>query len=211
MIDANLVWYLCYGSNIFEDRFLCYITGGQPAGSQRRYAGCRDKSLPKDNKPKIINYELYFAEQSSVWDNSGVGFVSIDKNQEAKTFSKMYLLTKQQLADIAKQETNSENYLEINLEEAILNGNTIFKNPSWYGNMIFLGYDSGYPIFTLTNKENLQTSTKPSEEYLKTIIKGLHQTYNVTRKEIVDYFIDKRGVDGNYSLSDLQYLNDNGQ
>lgn len=205
-MGKNLVWYVGFGSNIFEDRFICYITGGQPVGSQKNYNGCRDKEIPKNSKPITINHELYFAKNSSSWQNGGVAFVNIDANIAAKTFARMYLVTKQQLEDIAKQETNSDEYIIINFDEAISTGNTIFKNPSWYGKLLYLGEYDKNPIFTLTNENNLTQSTKPSAEYLQTIIKGIQQSHNLTIQEIVNYLMSKRGVAGNYSADELQNL-----
>src|SRR4051812_38700552 len=135
MSESNLVWYASYGSNILTDRFRCYIAGGQPLGSQRTYEGCRDTSVPRADKPTTINHELYFSKNSPVWDNGGVGFISIQPDKTKTTFARMYLITEQQLTDVAKQETNSNNYLNINFMEAVENGNTIFKSPSWYGKL----------------------------------------------------------------------------
>ena len=191
MKDKNLVWYLGYGSNILDERFHCYITGGQPTGSDKSYSGCRDQTLPKDNKSTTINHELYFAKESPTWKSGGVGFIRIDSNNLATTFARMYLVTKQQLENIAKQETSSTDFLTINFEEAILNGNTILKTPSWYGKLLYLGKDKDYPVFTLTNENNLTTTIKPSVEYLQTIIKGIQQTRKTSKQQIVDYLIDK--------------------
>lgn len=207
MSDKNLVWYVGFGSNIFRERLLCYITGGQPTDSQKTYEGCRDTSLPKDDKPTTINHELYFAKKkSTTWGNGGVGFINIDTNNEVTTYARMYLITRQQLADIAKQETNSSEYLSINFDKAISNGNTIFKTPSWYGNLLYLGDNNGHPIFTLTNESNLTDSTKPSAVYLRTIIRGIQQTHKLTSQEIVNYLIDKRGINGNYTADELRNL-----
>ena len=206
MVDKNLVWYVGFGSNIYRERFLSYITGGQPTGSQKTYEGCRDNSLPKDDKPTTINYELYFAKISTIWGNGGVGFINIDENNKVTTYARMYLITRQQLADIAKQETNSSEYLNINFDNAISNGNTIFKTPSWYGKLLYFGDNNGHPIFTLTNESNLTDSTKPSAEYLRTIIIGIQQTHKLTNQEIANYLIDKRGVNGNYTADELQNL-----
>ena len=206
MIDKNLVWYVGFGSNISQDRFLCYIAGGQPEGSGKNYEGCRDKKTPKNFKSITINHELYFAKKSSTWQKGGVGFVNIEENCEKTTFARMYLVTKQQLEDVAKQETNSPKYLTINFEEAISKGNTIFKSHSWYGKLLYLGSEKGYPMFTLTNEKNLIESIKPSPKYLQIINNGLKQTHNLTNEEIVKYFIDKKGIQGNYTADEIREL-----
>ena len=44
MNSQDQIWYACYGSSILEERFLCYIQGGQPNGTRTIYDGCRDKT-----------------------------------------------------------------------------------------------------------------------------------------------------------------------
>lgn len=204
--DESLVWYAGYGSNVLADRFLCYIIGGRPTGSQKTYEGCRDKTPPKQQKPTIIKHELYFAKKSKAWENGGVGFVNIEANESSKTFAKMYLITKQQLEDVAKQETDSEHYLTINFEEGVSRGYSIFKSPSWYGRLLYLGKDTGLPIFTLTNEISLSHVTRPSTSYLLTIANGIRQSHKLTTKELVEYFSNKKGIAGNYPLQELQTL-----
>ncbi|QQD13967.1 hypothetical protein [Sphingobacterium sp. UDSM-2020] len=64
------VWYACYSSNLLDERFLCYIKGGQPAGAKTVYGGCLDKTLPFDSEDMYINSDLYFARASKNWDNA---------------------------------------------------------------------------------------------------------------------------------------------
>lgn len=54
------VWYACYGSNMLQERFLCYIKGGQPAGANTSYNGCNDKTLPIDSEQMYIPAEHNF-------------------------------------------------------------------------------------------------------------------------------------------------------
>ena len=210
MIKEDLVWYVGYGSNVLENRFLCYITGGTQEGSQRVYEGCRDKSLPQLVKPIAINYELYFSKNSSVWQNGGVAFIRNEYDREAVTYARMFLISKEQLSDIAKQETSSNYTIDINFDEAIEKGSTVFKAlPSWYGKILLLGYQDDLPIFTLTSEIDLEKFIKPSSEYLKTISMGLRETYNFTTIEITDYFQNKKGVLENYKIYELYDLVEN--
>ncbi len=56
------VWYVGYGSNLSQQRFLCYITGRIPCFGKKKNDGCKkNQTLPADNKPIIIHYPLYFA------------------------------------------------------------------------------------------------------------------------------------------------------
>lgn len=208
MPKDKLVWYVAYGSNLLEDRFLSYIIGGQPEGAQKTYNGCRDKTPPRRSKPKRINYEIYFAKNSSVWDNCGVCFINTTKNKSKRAFAKMYLVTRQQLEDIAKQETNSTDLINLDFKTTIKTGCSIFKRPSWYGKLLFLGYDCFIPMFTLTNENNDLSFSRPSISYIVTIIEGLRQTFRIKKSEIVNYLSNKNGIVGEYTIDDLNAIID---
>src|SRR4030095_163368 len=119
---AKHIWYASYGSNLLEERFLCYIKGGQPVGSKKHYEGCRDKSLPIDKEEFYIPSELYFAKESDSWDNGGVAFIKTNFEPQQSTLGRMYLITPQQFIDVVKQETNSSGSLHIDFEKAIVEG-----------------------------------------------------------------------------------------
>ncbi len=197
------VWYACYGSNILERRFLCYIKGGQPKGSKTVYEGCSDKTLPTHNEDFYICSELYFAKKSSNWDNGGVAFIKTSFEPQASTIGRIYLITKGQLIDIARQETNTKTVLKLDFDIAIKNGSYVFKQPSWYGNLLYLGQQNEFPIFTLTNENESQPFTKPSESYIKTISDGIKETHHFDNKKIFEYLKTKRGINGNYNDKEL--------
>jgi hypothetical protein len=197
------VWYACYGSNILEERFLCYIKGGQPKGAKTIYEGCIDRTLPTDNEEFYICSELYFARQSDNWNNGGVAFIRTLFEPQVSTIGRIYLVTKGQLIDIARQETNTKTELTIDFDRAIENGSYIFKKPSWYGNLLYLGQQNEYPIFTLTNENNLQPLTKPSKSYIKTISDGIKEVHHFDDKTVFEYLKTKLGINGNYNDQEL--------
>lgn len=202
------IWYASYGSNLSEERFLCYIKGGQPIGASRDYPGSRDKTLPIKKEKIYINHELYFAKKSRTWENSGVCFLKTTSDPKKKTLGRMYLVTKVQFIDIVQQETNSVSSLTINFNKAIKVGSLIFKENSYYGNLIYLGSQNNSPIFTFTNQENIENTNKPCENYLKTIVKGIKETYALTTPEIVRYFISISGISDNYKTDELTKIID---
>ena len=197
------VWYACYGSNILKERFLCYIKGGQPNGAKTNYEGCTDKTLPADNEDFYICSELYFSRQSSNWDNGGVAFIRTLFEPQASTMGRIYLITKGQLIDIARQETNTKSGLTIDFDKAIRKGSYIFKQPSWYGNLLHLGQHYDYPIFTLTNENDLQPLTKPSKSYIKTISAGIKETHCFDDQTILEYLKSKGGIKDNYTDQEI--------
>jgi hypothetical protein len=146
---------------------------------------------------------LYFARESSNWDNGGVAFVRTLFEPQASTIGRIFLITKGQLIDIARQETKTTTELTIDFDRAIKDGSYIFKRPSWYGNLLYLGQQGEYPIFTLTNENDLQTSTKPSKSYLKMICQGIKESHKFDDKTIFEYLRDKRGIKENYKDEEL--------
>ncbi|WP_462413340.1 hypothetical protein [Neobacillus sp. Marseille-QA0830] len=200
-VDDQYVWYASYGSNMNRDRFLCYIKGGSPKGSTRMEVGCRDASLPVAESFFTIPYPLYFAKEAAGWQSMGVAFIGQDKVPATPTISKKYLITKEQFVDVVKQENNGIDF-QLDLSDVSKTGSMAFRQ-SWYGNILYLGEEQGYPIFTFTapwNQEEVDKE-KPSPAYLSTIVKGLKADYSY--EEIYAYFINKPGIIGEYSTEEL--------
>jgi hypothetical protein len=181
-----------------EDRFNCYIQGGQPKGSNNIYKGCTDKTLPTESEEIYIKSELYFANKSKSWNGSGVGFIKTDFNENKSTLGRMYLITQEQFVEVVKQETNNNSDLNIDFEKAKKSGSIIFRKKSWYGNLLYLGEQNGNPIFTFTNERNLNDKINaPNKEYLSMIISGIKETYNLSDLEIKEYLEEIEGIKGN--------------
>jgi hypothetical protein len=191
------VWYACYGSNLLKERFNCYIGGGRPANAKRVYPGCTNKTLSEKSKGITINGELYFAKSSKTWSGGGAGFIKSNFDTNTKTLGRMYLITQQQFIDLVQQEIKLEGDFDIDLKQVIKNRSLDMKNNSWYGKIIYLGEDEGCPIFTFTNEDYLKDEINPPHEfYLKIIIEGLKETYNMTDAEIETYLKTKEGIKG---------------
>ncbi len=139
------VWYACYGSNLSENRFACYIRGGICEQNKRRYAGCTNKTIWTDTKIQEMPGRMYFAKHSSAWSDKGVAFYLPETY--GRTVMKLYKITYGQLKEVQQQEGSSL---------------------SWYGHMVCLGFDTGLPIMTFTS-ENRQEQNEPDEAYLTLI------------------------------------------
>ena len=126
----DLVWYASYGSNLSYSRFLCYINGGTPGGSSKRCEGCSDKTPPQDRRPITIPHELYFARESSSWGGKGVAFVKSQRDDNVKTFGRMYLITREQFTQIVRQENGrlpDDTRIIIDFEDTITQGQSMIK------------------------------------------------------------------------------------
>lgn len=71
------ILYAVYGSNLYRERFIYYIKGGQFEGNT--YRGCNDKTEPEDYGYLFIPYRLYFAKESPRWDGKGIAFLTCEK------------------------------------------------------------------------------------------------------------------------------------
>lgn len=197
MEEEAKVWYACYGSNLLKERFSCYIGGGRPANAKRVYPGCTNKTLPEKSKGITINGELYFAKSSKTWSGGGAGFIQSNFDKSIETLGRMYLITQQQFVDLVQQEIKFEGDFDIDLQQVIKNRSLDMKNNSWYGKIIYLGEDEDSPIFTFTNEDYLKDEINPPHEfYLKIIIDGLKETYQMSDNEIEAYLKNKEGIKG---------------
>lgn len=198
--STNYVWYASYGSNLLRDRFLCYILGGTPEGAKRQNTGTPDKSLPLEDQPVRMNHSLYFAERSESWQGGGVAFISPERSPSDVTLGRMYLITAEQFVGVVRQENGLEPEdasLEVPLDTIVEQGEVEIGD-SWYGKVLCLGQEKGYPILTFTSPKSIHEvlPTTPGENYLRTIGRGLIEAYGLTPEEVAEYFLSKPGVQG---------------
>lgn len=198
----NLVWYASFGSNLFKNRFLCYITGGQPEGSNRREVGSRDHTLPKDNRAVSLPFALYFSGYSDRWDGAGA-FIDTVRDETNSSWARMYLITEEQFEDVVRQE-NGVPDMEVDVDHIKEKGSVVIQD-SPYGNLIYAGEAVGYPIFTFTHQKPMseQEINIPSKRYLAMLIRGYLETYTDDATQIASYLAEKPGVKGVYSYEDL--------
>lgn len=176
-------------------------------GSSQKHAGCQDKTPPVRNKAIRLHHELYFAKESSSWGAGGVAFVRAQMNPQAITLGRMYLITAAQFSEVVMQENDFNTLPTIDFAKAQMEGSLIFDETEWYGNLIHLGDHSGFPIFTFTSALDIFPFSKPAHYYLKTIARGIQETYpNLGVSGIVDYLITRSGISENYDSRDLKYI-----
>ena len=208
MSNQDYVWYAGYGSNLFKDRFHCYILGGTPPGADHSNQGCTNKTLPIQEEPHLVNHDLYFAKSSSKWQGGGMGFIRIESNPGTFAYCNMYLITKEQFCEVVQQENALTDHLSLDFDRIIKEGNYVFRNGSTYGNLLYVGNKNNHPIFTFTNEQNLIPARRPSEQYLKMITSGLLQTHNLNKESLVSYLINREGVKDSYSKEMLENIFD---
>lgn len=164
----KLMYYVAYGSNMLNERFMNYIKGGLCRFNGKYYNSCKNISEPLKSIKVNIPYDMYFSKSSSKWNESSVCF--LDDSKSGFAYGKGYLITKEQFDDIQKQE-----------------------GIYWYGKIINLGEIDGFQAYTFANDKNLSHKgyESISKEYLKVLKLGLKETYNeLTDEEIEKYIIN---------------------
>lgn len=158
-VKEDLVWYVCYGSNLCKERFLCYINGSSYKGVTKVHKPCSDQTPPREDRPFMLPYKLYFAKESSNW---GGGVAFIKKEAGASTPGRAYLVTREQFEEIKQ------------------------KEGEWYTKSVPLGMLEGYSALTFTSPEPDLPETPPGPEYREVIRRGLVETYPEWVNIVVD-------------------------
>ena len=99
------VWYVAYGSNLHEARFLAYLTGcgdDEPWGPHR---GAADKSPPVADRRVEVSHSVRFGGNSQRW-GGGCCFCPVEPVPDGRLtpVGRAWLVTVSQLADIITQE-----------------------------------------------------------------------------------------------------------
>ena len=187
----DYVWYACYGSNLLEERFLCYIKGGKIPGNTRSETGARDKTPPVKSEAYILPYRLFFSYPASKWDGSGVAFLDHASFGEARTYARRYLITAEQFTDVIRQENSLREYTEISWDKDALikEHSQVILPDDLYGRLLYVGDDEGFPVYSFTSIPEGK-DMKPQRlfgAYREVIAAGLKETWNLTDEEIDRY------------------------
>ena len=170
--NREYVWYVSYGSNMLNERFMCYIKGGSFEGSRYRQA-CSDTTPPLAVRTFEIPYDMYFGNTSGSWQDCGVSFLDVTKKGHALGVA--YLITKGQFGHVCAEENG---------------GRAPEEGYSWYEDIIDLGVMDGFEVKTITNR-NIRPYNEPCLEYKKTLIRGIEENWpNMFIRDIEDYLDD---------------------
>lgn len=168
------VWYVAYGSNLSSTRFARYL------------AACRDPSPPWRWAPVEVPHRLLFARTSARWGGGGVAFLDPKPSPEARTRGRAWLLTRLQFADVLAQECG----LPVgSVEVPALDGGCIIARPGhWYGCVVPIGQQEGWPMVTFTDEAagDLVLSA-PGSAYRATVAEGLAESHGLTPAEADSY------------------------
>lgn len=197
-------WYVAYGSNLALGRFRCYLSGGRPAGGIREYPGCRDKSEPERSAGLVVPGGLVFAGESKVW---GGGMAFYDAKAAGRVACRAYLVTAEQLEDVAAQEMRRSPGGEFARDLAGLLpevDSVHTMGPGSYETVARLGMRDGVPMFTVTHGDVSELEpAAPSSAYLKWLVTGLREAHGWESAAIATYLAVAPGAKGAWTVDEL--------
>lgn len=190
------VWYAAYGSNLSAERFRCYLQGGRPSGSRRRYPGCRDRTAPRDDRPIVAAGTMYFALESSVW---GGGMAFYEAGRPGRALMRAYLVTRDQLLDVLTQEMHrdpADPSSRIEVPDGLGSDAVVRLGPGRYETVYRIADLDGLPVLTLSHGplEELWTLNGPSSAYLRWVVAGLRESHGLQAPELVEYLLGCPGI-----------------
>ncbi len=191
------LWYVAYGTNLSRARFQVYLQGGRPVGGARHYPGSRDPLAPKRDFPLMIPGGLRFVGVSSVW---GGGLAVYDPRAVGQVAARAYLITAEQFVDVLAQEMRLQPGLELDLaplQEASWHS----FGPGCYQTVAALGIRDDLPMLTFTSADiYARPDNPPSEEYLRTMAIGLHESHGWSSSQIGAYLARFAGASETWRL-----------
>lgn len=189
------IWYVAYGSNLALERFTCYLSGGRPRGGARTYPGCRDRAAPVRAEGVIVQGGLVFAGASKVW---GGGSAFYNPSAEGEVAGRAYLLTPEQLGDVAAQEMWRDPGGPFALELSALLPDVAELHtlgPGRYETVVRLGSFEGIPMYTVTHGTVADLDpVAPSAPYLAWIATGLIEAHGWSTERVIEYLHAAPGV-----------------
>jgi hypothetical protein len=199
------LWYVAYGSNLLLDRFRCYLAGGRPAGGNRTYPGCRDRSDPRAMVAIQIPGAIYFAGRSRMWDG---GMAFYDTRSDGVVPVRAYLITVAQFSDVAAQEMRRAPGVDLDVRGIGPNGYHVLGS-GLYETVVSLGPLEGLPMMAITAGERTdQTLTPPSRPYLRSIVMGLREAHGWSAARIGAYLAGAPGAAGRWPAEHVAKLAD---
>lgn len=184
------IWYAAYGSNLWRERFLVYLTGGPIPRSTagRIQAGGRDPAPPTADRGHELTHRLFFARSAPGWGGGGVAFLDPSPDTGPPTRVRLWSLTTTQFEDVYRQENGRDEPVPIDLD-ALADHGTLDTLDTWYGRLLHLGTADGDPIatFTCADPAAVGPERRPHESYESVMTAGLRECWDLSEEEALAY------------------------
>ncbi|MBW8485504.1 histone deacetylase [Actinomadura parmotrematis] len=201
-MTPGLLWYVAYGSNLYRERFACYLAGGTPPGGAWRYPGCRDAAPARDDRAVLLPGGIYFAHTSLTW---GGGMAFYDPGLPGRAPARAYLLTAAQFCDVMAQEMRRrvdahDPGTDRDLSEVLATGRQRL-GPGRYETLLKVGERDGRPMLTFTAPHPAAEAplNAPSAPYLTMLGRGLAEAHGWDADRAAAYLAARPGARRNWT------------
>ena len=167
--SEHAVWYVAYGSNLLQARFLRYLEGQD--GEFGVHAGARNNAPPSEERPFALRHRIYFAGMSVRWQ-APVAFVRLHPNPRPVTFGRGYRLEWTQLEDVLAQENGTRLGLRLPGLPDAPDEHLELETDGKYNAVLRFDDHEGEPVVTATTLRRFEIG-EPSAPYIETMRRGL--------------------------------------
>lgn len=195
----SLLWYAAFGSNLSITRLHCYLRGGRPRGAARVYEGCRDPSPPREHRVIEVEGRVRFAGESRAW---GGGTAFFAPGHGERVHARAYLLRQEQFGDLVAQETRHPVGAPLVLADQ---GSTRHGLSQVYDVVLDLGELDGVRLLTLSSLRD-HPAKPPSEAYLRTMLDGLSDGFDLDVEERISYLAGLEGMAPGWTADTIRGL-----
>lgn len=191
------VWYVGYGSNLSRARFDCYLQGGTPPHAGAPNPGARDPSPPEGDVAATLPGTVWFASTSRRWGGAVAAYDHGWRRPGRPTLARAYLLTEEQLLDVAAQELGHQPGT-LDALPRLGAGTAHQVHRGRYGTILGCDPIDGTPAVTLTAGWGVadEEPAPPSLAYLQTIAGGLAESHHLGPRDQAHYLATLPGVAG---------------
>lgn len=200
----NEVFYVCYGSNLHENRFREYLTDDWYYSYRSTLSTHEQKmwddimaesaAAPLESYRVNLNHDVYFAGHSGRW-GGGIAYLDVDSLSQTKVY-RAYKISTDKFESLFSQENG---YYSGKFDWGrILTTRETRTDAGFYGRIVNLGTIDGTVALTFTHnlsldvmkqyqgeyKYGIKKLTPPGQPYKDVIAKGLRETRKLAFKPI---------------------------
>ena len=166
----DTLWYVSYGSNLFAERFRCYLAGGRAPGARWTNPGARDPSPPTGDRRVDLDNALVFGGPSHTWHG---GPAYLDLVTPGHSVGRGWRITRQQFDDLVAQENKLQPGAVTTSDEVLEAGGVVVPGAR-YGRLVRLDPVDGEPAVTFTYIDRPRERA-PDPRYLELLRAGLEE------------------------------------
>lgn len=192
--EEPLVWYVAYGSNLDRDRLLTYLEGDHHRGPASTHDGARDRRPPLADAAHPLGLDVFFAGRSTRWDGA-VAYCDHAARGPGPVLGRRWLLRRSQLEDLVRQENRHPDPVPVDLDRCHRAGHLDVVGGR-YGRVVWLGEVDGVPAVTATCARPTTPEGPAGVAYLRTIARGLAQSWGLDHTAAARYLAARRGNAG---------------